>query len=767
MADVFLSYKREDAAKVRKLVAALRDAGLSAWWDEDIPGGAQWEASIEKALNEAKAVIVCWSPASVNSENVRSEARVARDDGRLIQLFLKPCTPPLFFGERQGIDLIKWRGDPSDESIAKVADSVRRMAAGERIDLGKRPNLRRWLDYRIHVALAALVVLVGSFAGWWLLAESKAEGPMTVAVLPFRALNPTDANLVDAIWDDTRGAIGRNPNLRVLGREAVTALAKLDLQPADYRKKVGADYLLDGSVEHVADQVRMKISLTRTKDGTEVWSDQVGGKLDDVFAFQQRIASEVEGRIRGRIAPGGGIKDRNIATTGEVYSIYADARAQLRKRDPASSQAAIALLRKALVTDPNYAPAWASLGQVTGMGFRLSPDEAMDQREARAVSYLQRALQLAPNLARAHAALAMVQSSPPELEGELLKAVELDPSDAEAWTWLGGFYAAQNRLKESLAAQSRAVEIEPLWYTAVFNKMGALSLLGDSKGMDQELRRVAAAGDPVILAKLQAMAAGLRGQPGERVRILLQLRAAHPEEASFVDARTGAPLLQLGFIEEGVAAWHMPAEMAAIFRGVPPPPKFLQAHYHRPADFWLDDTSPAIYGRSLAKHGRLSEYIGYYREAFKSADDVALLFNHYPARLILTVPTLVVNLRAAGENVEANELLQKGEAILLTLLHNGPPTPDLLAKLAPYRALEGRDGEAVTLLSRAVDAGLLPDGAYGAIDIADEPCFARLANRSDFQAVRQRILVRISEERRKVPLALLAQAYPTKNRRAA
>ena len=95
--DVFLSYKREDATGVSKLVAAMREAGLDVWWDEDIPPSAPWEATIEKALAEAKAVIVCWSPASIKSENVRSEARVAREDGRLIQVFLERCLPPLFF----------------------------------------------------------------------------------------------------------------------------------------------------------------------------------------------------------------------------------------------------------------------------------------------------------------------------------------------------------------------------------------------------------------------------------------------------------------------------------------------------------------------------------------------------------------------------------------------------------------------------------------------------------------------------------------------
>ena len=164
MADLFVSYKREDAARVGKLVAALRASGLDVWWDEDIPASAPWEATIEKALAEAKAVIVCWSPASVASENVRSEARVAREDGRLIQVFLKPCAPPLFFGERQGIDLGKWRGDPADPRIAKIADAARAIASGKRVEPGGPypvPKLKGF-NARIAASIAALVLVAGA-----------------------------------------------------------------------------------------------------------------------------------------------------------------------------------------------------------------------------------------------------------------------------------------------------------------------------------------------------------------------------------------------------------------------------------------------------------------------------------------------------------------------------------------------------------------------------------------------------------------------------
>src|SRR5437868_1457775 len=119
--------------------AWLDDVVRRAWRGQY--SSAPWEATIEQALAGAKAVIVCWSPASVASENVRSEARVAREDGRLIQVFVKPCTPPLFFGERQGVDLSKWRGNADDPRIATLVEAVRKVEAGEPVEGGERPKV--------------------------------------------------------------------------------------------------------------------------------------------------------------------------------------------------------------------------------------------------------------------------------------------------------------------------------------------------------------------------------------------------------------------------------------------------------------------------------------------------------------------------------------------------------------------------------------------------------------------------------------------------
>lgn len=132
MSDLFISYKRENLQQVQPLVQALRANGVEVWWDQDIAPDAPWEATIERELAAAKAVIVAWSQVSVTSENVKAEARRARTQGKLIQVFVEKCETPLFFGERQGVDLTNWTGSASDSRFQAVLAAVRAVIAGKR-----------------------------------------------------------------------------------------------------------------------------------------------------------------------------------------------------------------------------------------------------------------------------------------------------------------------------------------------------------------------------------------------------------------------------------------------------------------------------------------------------------------------------------------------------------------------------------------------------------------------------------------------------------
>ncbi|TPW00762.1 MAG: TIR protein, partial [Alphaproteobacteria bacterium] len=111
MADVFLSYAREDRAKAEQIATALTNAGYNVFWDIEIPPGVSWADFLAEKLSQSKASLVLWSKTSTASQWVREEARLARDKGKLIPVMVEDCAPPFGFGEIQAANLASWNGD--------------------------------------------------------------------------------------------------------------------------------------------------------------------------------------------------------------------------------------------------------------------------------------------------------------------------------------------------------------------------------------------------------------------------------------------------------------------------------------------------------------------------------------------------------------------------------------------------------------------------------------------------------------------------------
>lgn len=140
MADVFLSYSREDRPVVQRLAAALESSGLSVWWDLSIPAGAVWSDVVEKALESCQVVVVLWSSASVQSEWVRAEAGRAKKLGKLIPALLEAVRIPLGFSAIQHLDLSTWDGSPSSPEFLALLDGIRHFAGKHRIERPPRPD---------------------------------------------------------------------------------------------------------------------------------------------------------------------------------------------------------------------------------------------------------------------------------------------------------------------------------------------------------------------------------------------------------------------------------------------------------------------------------------------------------------------------------------------------------------------------------------------------------------------------------------------------
>lgn len=91
MADVFVSYKRDDRAAAERIIARLTQEGLSVWWDSRLEAGASFGEKIAHEIDEAKCVMVIWSKASVDSKWVYAEATEADSQGKLVPVTIEPC----------------------------------------------------------------------------------------------------------------------------------------------------------------------------------------------------------------------------------------------------------------------------------------------------------------------------------------------------------------------------------------------------------------------------------------------------------------------------------------------------------------------------------------------------------------------------------------------------------------------------------------------------------------------------------------------------
>jgi hypothetical protein len=134
MADIFLSYAREDAARAEQIARGLEAAGLDVFWDNEIPPGQTWADYIEQKLTQCKALIVLWSSHSVGSQWVREEARMGRDKSVLIPVMIDNVQPPFGFGEVQAANLSNWTGAPDDAHWTRFVGAVSHFAKG-----GARP----------------------------------------------------------------------------------------------------------------------------------------------------------------------------------------------------------------------------------------------------------------------------------------------------------------------------------------------------------------------------------------------------------------------------------------------------------------------------------------------------------------------------------------------------------------------------------------------------------------------------------------------------
>ena len=748
--DVFLSYKREDATRVGKLVAALREAGLEVWWDEDIPPSAPWEATIEKSLADAKAVIVCWSPTSVTSENVRSEARVAREDGRLIQVFLKRCSPPLFFGERQGVDLSKWRGNADDQRVRTIAETARKIAAGERVetDMGAADDVRRQsrgLSKLSRNLLVAAIVLILFGAGTLIAYRTMiARPPPQVAVLPFKDLSPAHdkAYFAEGVAEEILSTLAAEKGIKVLGR-ASAAQIQNNPDPRKIRASLGVTHLLEGSTRTAGNGLRVNVRLIDTSDGSQVWEEEYNGALSDIFKVQDNIATAVVRRLRGTI-----FSDavRTASPTSiDAYEAYLAARALIRETNKESITRAWRMARAIIDAHPDYASGHALYADATSLlaeGPFTYGDIPPDKARRIAFAHAKEAIRLAPDRADGYAALGLALPAQEAVEA-YKKALALDPSRVDVRGRLGISLNELKRNDEAFEHYRLAAEMDPL-SQAMLNRYA--QVLAASGRADEAMRAI----------DLFERRGGSKAQAwrfrGNTFRYL-------GDESRHIAARRHA--LQL---DPGLPYQHEWLVQALHLLGLNDQAAAYRSRVSSYFQMFIADNRGQL-REQVAKDGSAAWNANGIATAIFSlarARDWRTIARFYDVRpadyrdVCLTEPPfspfLVMALRRLGRGSEAERILSCTQQQVTSQLHMRFRAPDdapgelemMQASLLAIR----NDRRALDWLDKAVRRGWL--GQYYSSELADWPQFDSLSTDSRYLAIQKSLDATIARERAEV-----------------
>jgi TolB-like protein/class 3 adenylate cyclase/Flp pilus assembly protein TadD len=332
----------------------------------------------------------------------------------------------------------------------------------------------------LPIAVVSVVVLgaVGAYLTWSRTADRSSSvsptvpTPLTrdhdrksVAVLPFVNMSSDKENeyFSDGITEDLITTLSKVSGLHVAARTSSFAFKgkNEDIQRIGEQLHVGA--VLEGSVAKSGNQVRITAQLINVENGYHLWSDSYDRELQDIFAIRSQVAQTVAKALQVTLGAGERQKLEQKPTEDvEAYQLY------LKGRHAASTFAdwgnAMRYLQQAIALDPNYALAYLGLAYYYGniVDYPMSGSEALP-REREAAN---RALELDPSLAEAHADLAGVHwwydRDHAAVRRELQTALSMQPDLASTHALNGWYLVGIGQIDEGLAASRRAVELDPL-----------------------------------------------------------------------------------------------------------------------------------------------------------------------------------------------------------------------------------------------------------------------------------------------------------------
>ena len=535
---VFVSYAHADAKAAKTVVATLEQAGLTVWWDDLITSGERFGSSLSKALEAARAVVVLWSKASLDSHWVQDEAMYARDRNRLVPISIDGSEPPLGFRQFQYIDVSReglGAGSPPMQRVVATVGKLleRQPVAPSASSKSSSPRFGR------RSLLAAGVTAVAVAGGWglWKFAGRGVASGNSIAVLPFDNYGGDTEQLYfsDGLAAELRGRLARNPLLRVMGQASSNEFRDAKDDARTISSQLGVAWLLDGNVRVSGNTVRIAMELIDGKTGFAQWSDSFDRPLSNIFQVQQEIAEAVDAMLAAELGSGDETRQARAGATTNVaaFDAYLRGRDQFdSQRDEASDRSALAYFDQAIAQDPGYATARAARARTLAV---VANQYAQAQERQRlyveAVAEAREAIRLAPELADGHVALGYAlfygQLDAAAAEPHYATAERYGKGSPDVLSRYALFRARQRQFDPAERAIAEAIQLDPL-NPAVFKTQGLVRYArGDHDGAIAATRRG---------LELSPQRATLHGDIGNA---LVQLDKLDDAEAAFAQEKAG------------------------------------------------------------------------------------------------------------------------------------------------------------------------------------------------------------------------------------
>jgi len=306
----------------------------------------------------------------------------------------------------------------------------------------------------------------------------------TVAVLPFANMSgdPEQEFFVDGLTEDILTELSRRRELFVISRTSTFVYKGQAANLREVAQKLGARYLVEGSVRKAGDRLRVTVQLIDTASDAHIWAERYDRKLDDVFSIQDEITAAIVATLPGRLeAAQHDQLARMKPSSMAAYECVLAAKVMHHRSTRDDNVEALKLVDRALKLDPDYAHAHAwrgcILGQAWGYGWCKDKDATLNE-----VAFeLDKAMALDDNDADVHrilAAVAIMRSDMNRARYHQDRALTLNPNYdlvvvqmGELFTWLG-------RAEEGIEWIRKAMRLNPHHPARFWSHLGRAHFVG-------------------------------------------------------------------------------------------------------------------------------------------------------------------------------------------------------------------------------------------------------------------------------------------------